>query len=212
VDKKEKTDFRTVKMNFPSNSHKKRTETTETKEVRKVIKGTVVKRKKPLSKRFLDIFIGEDANNVGSYLLYDVLIPAAKATIQDILHGGTDMIFGGGYRPTQTRRDDRGPFVNYRGFSSQRDERREFSHRSRARHNFDDIILNSRIEAEEVISHLVDLTIDYGQATVADLYQLVGIDEDFTDRKYGWLNLRKASWVRTRDGYLLNLPKPILLD
>ena len=83
-------------------------------------------------------------------------------------------------------------------------ERREPSLRNRSRHNFDDIILDSRGEAEEVLSHLVDLVDDYGMASVADLYDLVGITSNFTDNKYGWTNLSSASVSRVRDGYLID--------
>jgi hypothetical protein len=56
------------------------------------------------------------------------------------------------------------------------------------------------------------LTFDYGQASISDLYELVGITANFTDNKWGWTDLRSSSVSRARDGYLLNLPRPILLD
>ena len=46
----------------------------------------------------------------------------------------------------------------------------------RARHEFGNIIYTSRGEAEEVLSHLVDLTIEYGEATVAAFYELSNIE------------------------------------
>ena len=82
----------------------------------------------------------------------------------------------------------------------------------RARLNFDDIILESRGEAEEVLSHLLELVENYGVASVADLYELVGITGSFTDNKYGWTNLSTASVSRVRDGYLLNLPNATPID
>ena len=47
----------------------------------------------------------------------------------------------------------------------------------------------------------------YGIVSVADLYELVGVDGEYTDNDYGWTNIRNADVVRTRDGYLLSLPK-----
>ena len=77
-----------------------------------------------------------------------------------------------------------------------------FSRGSRARHDFDDILFESRGEAEDVLSHLVDLTIDYGVASVADFYDLSGIESQFTDNKYGWTNLRDAEVTESmRDAY-----------
>ena len=202
-------------MDFPSNDHKNREKKEEPKKIEKVVTGKVVTRKKPLGKRILETFVGEDVGNVYSYVLYDVLIPAAKSMIYDSVKGGLEMRLFGEKQGSRTRRDQGRSYVSYNNYSDSRrpSDRREMTHQNRARHNFEEIILDSRGEAEEVLSHLVDLIVDYGQATVSDLYDLVGIAENFTDRRYGWVDLRHASvGGRTRDGYLLNLPKPILLD
>ena len=47
---------------------------------------------------------------------------------------------------------------------------------------------------------------------IADLYDLVGMDSNYTDNRYGWTNLRSAQVVRVRDGYLLKLPKALPLN
>jgi hypothetical protein len=86
------------------------------------------------------------------------------------------------------------------------------SRTGRAKHDFDEVVLESRGEAEEVLSNLVDSIIDYGQATVADFYDLVGIATNFVDGKWGWTDLRNASVSRVRGGYLINLPRTQPLD
>ena len=66
---------------------------------------------------------------------------------------------------------------------------------------------------EEVLGNLQDIVAsEFEQATVADLYELAGITSSFTDNKWGWMDLRGANVKRVREGYQLNLPKPILLD
>ena len=55
-------------------------------------------------------------------------------------------------------------------------------------------------------------TFRFGEVTVADLYDLVGISSDYTDRKYGWTDLATAKPIRVRGGYLLDLPRAKLLD
>lgn len=79
------------------------------------------------------------------------------------------------------------------------------------RHDFDEIILESRRKAEEVLSYLMDIIVDYGQVTVSDLYDYIGIQSNFTDEKYGWIDLRGSIPRRVRGGYSLDLPKPQLL-
>lgn len=209
-----------VKMDYPANSRKAHTEKEEPKKIEKVIKGTVVTRKKPLGKRIAETFLGDDVGSVTGYILHDVLIPAAKSTISDMVSGGIEMLLFGGAKGSRTKRDKGKSYVSYsnyynadnRGDPGNRNRNREPSSFTRSCHNFDDIILKSRGEAEEVLSHLVDLTIDYGMASIADLYDLVGITSNFTDNKYGWDDLSEATVSRVRDGYLINLPKTTVLD
>jgi hypothetical protein len=126
------------------------------------------------------------------------------------------MALFGDRKGDRTKRDNGVSRVSYNNFSSnQRSDssrNRDVIPRSRSRHDFKDIILDSRGEAEEVLSHLVDLILDYGQATVADLHDLVGIKIEYTDNKYGWQSLNRAEVVKVRDGWLIDLPKPMQLD
>lgn len=208
-------------MNYPSNSKFKpepRPEDKPEKKVEKVVSCTVVQKKKSFGKKVLETFVGEDIGNVREYLIHDVLVPAVKSTFSDMVQGGIDMMLFGEKRGSRTTRDRGRSYVNYGGYSSidkrdrDRDSRREMTSRSRSRHDFGDIIFPTRGDAEVVLSHLVDLTIEYGQATVADLYDLAGITSNYTDDKYGWENLRDANVGPIRGGYVLVLPRPILID
>lgn len=201
-------------INFPSNSHKSRE---EAKKVEKVTTGIVIQRKKPLGKRFMETFMGEDAKTVSSYIVQDILIPTIKSTISDIVQGGIEMLLFGQAKGNRNRNGmNNKPYNNYNGMSSYKpnnhNNKREISHQDRSRHRFDDIILGSRREAEDVLHHLTDAIDSYGSASVSDLYDLVGITGNFTDGKYGWYALGSASVSRVREGYSINLPKPILID
>jgi hypothetical protein len=204
-----------IQMDFPSNSHKSKEKTKkQEKKVEKVTSGKVVKQKKSLGKKFAETFLGDNIESVSSYIIYDIIIPAAKNMISDTVSNGIEMLLFGQTRGSRTRRDRGKSYVSYSNYYKDRDRYRDrqISQRNRARHNFDDIILESRGEAEEVLSHLVDLTEDYGMASVADLYDLVGVTSNFTDNKYGWDNLSSGRVVPVRGGYLLELPRPIVLD
>lgn len=201
---------------FPSNSHKSKAEPPE-KKVKKVINGKVVKQKRGFSKRLAETFLEEDSKSVGSYILHDILIPALKSLIFDAFSGGLEASLFGGKQGRNTRREGGRSYTSYGSYykstdRDRRDDRRDISRTGRARHDFGEIVLETRGEAEEVLSHLVDLTIDYGMASVADLYDLVGITSNFTDNKYGWTDLCDASVSRARRGYLINLPRPRPLD
>ena len=215
-----KIDTLTNEVNYPSNSRNSKTAKQDQRpKVTKITKGTVVKRKKSLGARFMETFVGESVDNVMSYVIHDVLVPAAKSMFEESINRGLEMMLHGQTRGNNTVRDKGKSYVSYNSYSNQRTSNnsnrqtsREIPARSRHLHSFDDIVLKSRGEAEEVLSHLVDLTIDYDRASVSDLYDLVGVTGEFTDNKYGWTNLESASVSRTRDGYLLNMPKVIILD
>lgn len=205
-----------LKVEYPSNSHKSKEEL-ESKKIEKIVKGKVVKKRKNFFEKTAEVFIGEDVDNVGSYILYDVLIPAAKNTLSDMVGTGIEMLlFGEAKRGSRTSRDKGKSYVSYSSYYDRRepirDQKRVPSRQNSSRHNFDDIILDNRGEAEEVLSRLLDLIEDYEVATVADLYDLVGITSEFTDNKWGWTNLNTATVNRVRDGYLISLPRPMVLD
>lgn len=204
-----------IAVDLPSNSHKTQTEKEKPKN-KKIIQGTVVTRKKSLMKRFSESFLGAGAAGVIAYVLYDVLVPAAKSTVSEMVSGGIEMLLFGDTKGSRTRRDGGRSYVSYdkvdRRDRDDRNKRREPSLRNKSRHEFDDVIIKSRGEAEEVLSTLVDIIEDYGMVSVSDLYDLVGITSNFTDNKYGWINLSDASVSRVRDGYLIDLPRTMLLD
>ena len=180
------------------------------KKVEKVVTGKVVTKKKSGFRKFTDEFISEDARNVKSYVFGEVLIPAIKKAISDIVTDGIDMIlYGesrkGGKRSTADR-------VSYRNYYD-RDTRPARDDRGAAsRYSYDDIVLDSRGEAEDVLARMDELMDTYGLVRVADLYDLVGITGNYTDNKYGWTNIRNAQIVRVRDGYMIKMPRAVPID
>lgn len=202
---------------FPSNSRRKAPG--EQKKVERVVEGEVVRRKKTLGKRFSEHFFGSNARGVFGFVALDVLVPAAKDAITDAVSQGVERLIFGEARST-SRRTGRRPgesYINYNRYSSSRrdhrdEPRQQLSRKARASHDFDEIILPTRVEADEVIDRLFDLVSKYETATVADLYDLVGISGNYTDDKWGWTDIRGAGVTRVRNGYLLDLPRPEPLD
>jgi len=215
-----------VKMNeeYPSNSITSREEeTAPTKIVTKVTSGTVTQIKQPLIKRMF----GETAKDLGSYLLWDLLIPAFKEILSDVVNNATDIVLYGsegssGRRGSKYLRRDKGTtYVSYSSLydsgssSRRRSSEKRGSNRlrvSKSRHDFDSLILESRGDGEEVLSVLVELIDIYGAASVAELYKAVGLEPEWGDVKWGWDSLGEATVKRVREGYILDLPKPIPLD
>ena len=195
---------------YKPNSHKFRegqTEALTDKKIQKVVHGKVKTKPKSGMSKITDVFISEDAANVKSYIVIDVLVPAVKKAISDIVRDGIDMILYGESRGR--RNSTSSSYVSYRDYSRSDDRDRFRDSRTRSGYNHDDIILESRGEAEEVLTRMDELIDTYGVVSVADLYDLIGKSCEYTDNKYGWTNIRNAEPIRVRDGYMLKLPKAL---
>ena len=181
------------------------------KKVEKVITGSAKSKKKNEIRKFADVFISEDVANVKSYILMDVLVPAIKKAVSDIVRNGIDMILYG--ETGHTKSNSTASKISYRNYyEKENDYKRDRGYSgTRTGYNLDDVILDTRGEAEEVLSRMDELVSSYGLVSVADLYDLVGITGNYTDNKYGWTDIRSASPVRVREGYMLKLPKVLPL-
>ena len=70
--------------------------------------------------------------------------------------------------------------------------------------------MESRADADDVLDAMSDLIENYESVSVADLYDLIGIDVSgrYTYNDYGWTSLRNAEIVEVREGYWIKLPRP----
>lgn len=183
------------------------------KQVKQVVKTPAKTKKKSEMRKLADSFIAEDANNVGSYILKEVLIPSAKKLIADITKNAIDMFL---YGDTERPKKKNGSRISYRDYYDDRDRSRDEhrgSYRSRSSLEYDEVILDTRGEAELVLDSLEDIINRYQFASVADLYEIAGISNDnYTLHRYGWTSVRSAQVKRIRDGYLLVMPKAMPID
>lgn len=194
---------------YKSNSHKSKelTKNEPTKKVVKPIAKATTKKKNKLA----ETFISEDASNIKSYILMDVLVPAIKKAVIDIVTDGISMLFYGDTSHGNRRSSTTASYISYNRYSD-RDRRDDRTSYGRSRYSYDDIILQSRGEAEEVLDRMSEMIDTYGIVSVADMYDLVGIATNYTDNKYGWTNLRNAEPIRVTNGYMLKLPKAGPID
>lgn len=194
---------------YKGNSHKSREVNSEevlvSKKVEQIATGKA--RKKTEARKLADNFIAEDMHSVKEYILQEVLIPTAKKVISEVVTNSIDMLLYGEVKSKKrSQNDSRISYTKY--YERERDYERGTRTRSRG-YDYDDIILDTRREAEEVLDRMQDLIDTYDVVSVADLYDLVGITGSYTDNKYGWTQLRNADVQRVRDGYLLKLPKAL---
>ena len=201
---------------FPANSNAAKKKVAEPDRVIESVVTTGVIRKKPsLGKRFKETFItGDDAATVGEYLIFEILIPAAKDTIADLVTQGVERKLFGSSRSSRRRAASsaQNVWTPYGKISSStsvlKSESRPVSRHTRANHDFDEIVIPHRVEADRVLDSLYDLLDKYQVATVSDFYALVDVSDTYTDRNWGWTDLRGSEIRRVRDGFVIDLPRP----
>ena len=195
---------------YKSNSHKSRERKSEPvteKKVEKIISGSAKSKKKSGLQKITNVFVPEDVDDVKSYIFEDIVVPAVKDIILDAVRAFL------GVNGNSRRKSSSASKISYRKYYDDRERRdRESSNRTRTGYEYDDIILDNRGEAEDVLSRMDELIDTYGVVSVADFYDLVGITGNYTDNKYGWSDIRNASVVRVREGYMIKLPKALPLN
>ncbi len=242
---------------YPSNSNKKRDgkpqiptreKRPEKKESKKLDESVVDRvvpradvnprvRKENFIQRTTKSIFGADPDGVVSYVLWDVLIPAAKETVQDMVTQGIEMfLFPGSGRGRRSKRsNNRGSsgVVSYGNMyrnerythkgnppweRSSSKERPSISNRARAsrssRSRLDAVVFGTVSEAQQVLGIMSEILEKYGEVTVADFYDIAGLENhaQATDNAWGWYNLENTSISRSRDGFEISFPKSQQLE
>jgi len=208
--------------NLPPNSFVSKTQNRqERRPEEQIVTGEVIVRPKR-GVSWGKALLAENTTGIGQIIFEDVILTGVKTILVDTVSTFADTIslavrkaiLGSTAVPSnQYRRPV--AYYAYSGTSRSRAEvigERVLSRQARARHDFTEVILADRGSAEDVIDRLREIVDYYGAARVADLYDLVGVSDDYTDNGYGWTDLRSARARAVRGGYLLDLPRPEPLD
>lgn len=195
---------------YKPNSHKFKEEQKqkEERDIKKVVTGSTKLRKKSELSKLTGAIVAEDASNVKSYIMSDVIIPAAKKLISDIVKDGIEMLL---YGTTGGSKKSSGNKVSYRSYYDRDSDRRDYARRS-DRFDFEDIEFDSRGDAEAVRTGMEEVIERYGFVTVADMYDMADRTAPYTANKYGWTSVRNAEVVRVRDGYILKLSRAVPIE
>ena len=185
----------------------------ERKKVDKVISGTA-KRKADPARKLTNLFAPGDMSSIKEYIIMDIVVPAVKKMVSEVVRNGVDMLMWGesGRGKSYSGSSDKVSYRNYYG-SNDNNRNNNSSTRTRSVFDYDNIVIPTRQEAEEVIRQMDAIIEVYGTVSVADLYDLCGVtDHNYMNAKYGWMNIRTAEVVRVHNGYILKLPRAMPLD
>lgn len=194
------------------------------KKIEQVVVNEVTLRKKSMGRRFMDQFFdGQDSKTVWSNIIREVFLPAGRDVLSDavnmFIYRDSRPNTRGGYR-TGLGASPMGQFAYNQvtntakaAWQNAQQPRPMQTARVTPANDGGEIIMATRAEADAVISTMFDVISQYGSVSVADLYEMVGKSGNFTDNKYGWLDLQGARPAHDRrGGWTLSLPQPIPLD
>lgn len=184
----------------------------------KGIQGEAVLKKPSLGKRFRSAVFGGTAQDTGTFVLAEVVLPAVKSILFDIVQTTTErMLYGDGAtarRNTGTSSGNRR--VGYSAMSTSNKPNEVVSGRAaRADQGYQDLEFETRGDAEAALELLGDRLKEYHFVTVAQLYDIAGVTArgSFQDHKWGWDSLAGVGVRGTpARGYILNLPRPVPVD
>lgn len=194
---------------YKPNSHRFKSEqnNASANDRKKLDRITTGKVKKPSEfAKLKKAFISEDVPNLKEYIVMDVLIPAARRTISDVITNVTEMLFGGSGKS----RSSISGGVSYRSYYDTKKDDRHYkngSESSQKKYLCDDVVIPTRGEAEEILERMEECIDTYGRVSVADFYDLADITCEYTDNNYGWKSVRNANIVRVRDGFVIKFPR-----
>lgn len=190
----------------------------------KKIEGLGVVQTKPgIGKRIKDSFGGQDLKSVGLYLVLEVMVPASRDLLFDLIkEGGHRAIYGDSSRRSAPGTasilgGNRLRTTSYSSMSSaplsgnRRPGDTSLNPLNRPQFDFSNYVVPDRESAQEVLERMADAIEEFGVVTVADFYDLIGVSGNgFTDQKMGWdaKSFSGADAKKVREGFILELPNP----
>lgn len=187
------------------------------KEIKQIVQGK--KADRPATSRFMHSLFAESPKPLMMRVGRQILIPRLKIGVQDALNGLIQgMLWGNGGQTMTSGIVQgtvlRGGATDYRAISSGGPsalQQAQAAVTQQSSGNYKDVVCDSQQRAEQLLAYLYDLINRYRMVAVGDLYEAAGITTAPSDNAFGWTALDGSRIVATRDGYVLQLPKPVLL-
>lgn len=192
--------------------------------VEKVVTAPVIKKNKSWIDRFASTFFQEkDAKSVGDFVVQEILIPAARAMLFDIVRTATDrikggfedLLFNGGRAPSSSNSVPGRPTVVVpynKLYDRNRPSQTSYHERPRSHHDFTQYLFQTQGDAQAVFDKMFAVLEEYGLVTVSVFFELIEQPDTYVDNKYGWKNLSQTRIVRVQGGWIIDLPEPKPLD
>ncbi len=175
-------------------------------EPEKVLEGDIKPEKKSLMKRIADAFIAVDANDIKTYLIFDVLIPGLKRGAEDLLHMAlyNDKKSD---RVTRSRGTSSIRRLEYSSIRPARDGDEAVLNRNTLAGNTD-LVFPTRQKAEEALDMVSARISACGFATLKYYYTITRQPTEWPQEKWCWRSLDGVTIVQSQSGgYVLKMPR-----
>lgn len=187
------------------------------------VKSLVTQRRQKKEDGFWDKFkrawFGDTVDNVADHVIFEIAVPAAKATLADMISNGFEILLFGqssGRRTGSRSATQAGYSGMYRRESSRdriAERRRDVLDTAYVWETVDPPL--SKAEGRSVLADMRDIAEDHDYVTVAETLTMIGFqknDIEWTWEGRGWYpeDLRNdiAGLREVRGGYILDLPRP----
>ena len=183
---------------YPSNSDKSKSKQNVSYNKPSLNGKVSVKKKNEATDR-----LKEQAKEIKRYTIQEVIMPGLKDTIWNIFTTALNTFLYGQTESASTIRNR--PYtssIQYSNTSSYNRVGRP-TYRSNANRTTVSSVQN-RPEEESIAN--------FGVVSVQTLFEMCDKTAPFTANKFGWMDLEDASVERTRDGYIIRLPRSLPLD
>lgn len=213
-----------AEIKIPNNSISSRTATnsssdekSENKKFHKVTTGKVSVKKKSGAKKLADIFIAGDIEQVKRSIVNDLLVPGAKNLVANVFNTAINMLLFNNqrpgnytwYGPNQYQQPRPYQTTSYSAYYSQNQYQQPAPQTGYSQEQ--EVVFTSRVDAENVLDQMNGAIATYGQVSVADFYDLMGITANYTDNSYGWFSLMGTQIRAVNGGFIIAFPKAVAL-
>lgn len=178
----------------------------------------VTQRKKGVGQRMRETFFPSDAGSIVRYLVEDVVVPNLKDFLFDFFNHGLQQTLYGEVRNAARRPTGYGTSSGtgtmstpYHSRFNANPNRPQPRSTTREPDYVEDnvIVLKTKVEVQELLEVLEGTLDEYGSFSVADINDILGLTDPYTNRRWGWKSMQGFSYAADRNGWRLVTPPPI---
>lgn len=205
-----------AEINIPTNSNASKNSEHKFKKASAPKVKTV---KKSGAKKLADIFIQGDVKQVRHTIIYDMIIPAGKNLLMGVAESALRMIlFNDQSRPASYQSptwynppQSSVPRTSYSSYYVQNRQNAPVSYQASGYSSDYEQVFPDRGTAESILIDMKNAIAEYGEVSVGDFYDLIGVSSSYVDNAYGWRDLNSAGIRPVAGGFVIDFPRAVAL-